>query len=266
MSTTAPISLEWLNAKENKFSAYNISAETLALINKSETLKADIRAYAANTHVNPGEVSSKAGAGEYRTYVAATGSTLEIKGFLNIAADRFSTAESTFNILAHELGHFRVEEPGATVANARANALAGNDKVAYENACNLTEGYAHYNEVKARDEVLASNRAQAAAENRPLTAQEQKLDDRWSGNGVFANLAEGKDHNTVKGIEDAAGAYGQLLTHANHSSWRRRLKCSHGRAQRMAPSGRSCARWDQAGSERAVTERTATGDMASSTT
>ncbi|MFZ3121504.1 MAG: hypothetical protein WA159_24665 [Variovorax sp.] len=256
--------MEWLQA--GKLSAYNISTDALALINKSETLKADIRAYQVNDNVAPGQISSKTGAGEFNVYVPATSTSEEAKGYLNIAADRFSTAESTFNILAHELGHFRVEEPGAAIANARANALAGNDKVAYENACNLTEGYAHYNEVKARDEVLANNRAQAAAENRPLTVQEQKLDDRWSGNGVFGNLAEGKDHNTVKGIEDAAGTYGQLLTHANHSSWRRRLKCSHGRAQRMAPSGRSCARWDQAGSERAVTERTATGDMASSTT
>ena len=256
MSATAAITLDWLRSDASKLQGYNISADALNLINKSETLKADIRAYAANIHVDSGLVNPKAGAGEYNVYIPATATSVARNGFLNIAADRFSTAESTFNILAHELGHFRVEEPGAAVANARANALAGDDKAAYENACNLTEGYAHYNEVKARNEVLASNRAQAVAEGRPLTVQEQKLDDRWSGTGVFANLAEGKDHNTVKAIEDAPGAYGQLLTHADHRSRRSRLKCSHGRAQRMALSGRCGARRDQAEIEGAVTERT----------
>ncbi|MFZ3121502.1 MAG: hypothetical protein WA159_24655 [Variovorax sp.] len=233
--STPDITLAWLQSDSSKLNIYNISADALALINKSETLKADIRSYATSANTQEGKVNPTASAGEYNVPTSAG------TGFLNIAADRFSTAESTFNILAHELGHFRVEEPGATVANARANALAGNDKVAYENACNLTEGYAHYNEVKARDEVLASNRAQAAAENRPLTAQEQILDDRWSGNAAFANAPEGKDHNTVKSIKEAAGAYGQLLIHTSQGSRRSRLKCSHGRAQRMVLSGRSGA-------------------------
>ena len=204
--STPPITLEWIRSDASKLGAYNISAEALAMINKSETLKADIRAYAASDLVAAGVVDSTPGSASIQLMTAGS------PDYLSIASDRFQDAESTFNVLAHELGHFRVEVPDAAIANARANAWASGDRVAYENACNLTEGYARYNEVRARNEVLASNRAQADAEGRSLSMREQLLEDRWSGAGPFATSPEGKDHNIVKGIEDAAGAYGQLLT------------------------------------------------------
>ncbi len=50
----------------------------------------------------------------------------------------------------------------------RANALTEKDKAAYESACHLTEGYAHYNEVKVREEILETNRLAAGSSNGPL--------------------------------------------------------------------------------------------------
>jgi hypothetical protein len=212
MTATAPITLEWLSNENNKFSAFKISVDALNLINKSETLKSDIRAYAANNHVVVGEISSTKGLGQYNTYVAASELTGKKSGYLEIAADRFNTPESTVDVLAHELGHFRVEEPGAVIATARANAWTAQDKLAYENACNLTEGYARLNEVRVGNELVEATRAQAAAEHRQLTVREQIFVDRWSGNGVFSDSQEGSAHNIVKAIEDAAKASGKSYT------------------------------------------------------
>lgn len=195
---TPAITAEWLADKNNRFSRYNISPEALAMINKSETLKADMRAYAASGFTIAGVVNSKANAGEYSTPVGET------KGYLHIASDRFSTPEGTVSILAHELGHFRVEEPDAPIATARANALTGKDKAAYESACHLTEGYAHYNEVKVRDEILETNRLAAELEQRPLTEQEVQLESRWRGEGVYGSRGEGHDHLIARRISDAA--------------------------------------------------------------
>ena len=210
MSATLPITLEWLNDKGNKFAAYNISADALALINCSETIKSDIRDYAASDYVTDGRVNSTAGLGQYNPYVAGSGSTSEVVGYLDIAADRFSTPESTVQILAHELGHFRVEEPGAAIANARANAWTARDQGAYESACNLTEGYARLNEVRVGNELVAATRAQAAAEGRDLTVHERVFVDRWSGSGAFANSPEGSAHNIVQRIEQEAAADGKF--------------------------------------------------------
>jgi hypothetical protein len=199
-----------LNDKGNKFAAYNISADALALINCSETIKSDIRDYAASDYVTDGRVNSTAGLGQYNPYVAGSGSTSEVVGYLDIAADRFSTPESTVQILAHELGHFRVEEPGAAIANARANAWAAQDRGAYEDACNLTEGYARLNEVRVGNELVAATRAQAAAEGRDLTVHERVFVDRWSGSGAFANSPEGSAHNIVQRIEQEAAVDGKF--------------------------------------------------------
>ena len=175
MSTTLPITLEWLRTDGNKFSEYNISADALALINSSETIKADIRAYAANDYVESGKINSTASLGQYHTYIPAHGSTSKTLGYLDIAADRFNTPESTVQILAHELCHFRVEEPGATIANARANAWAARDQGAYESACNLTEGYARLNEVRVGNELVAATRAGHSRRPRSDRHQQQKF-------------------------------------------------------------------------------------------
>lgn len=195
---TPSITAEWLADEKHRFSAYTISPDALAMINKSETLKADIRAYAASDFTVAGLLNGKANTGEYLTPAG------EAKGYLHIAADRFSTPENTVSVLAHELGHFRVEEPDAAMANARAHALAVKDKTAYENACHLTEGYAHYNEVKVREEILDTIRLAAELEQRPLTEQELQLESRWRGEGVSASRAEGQDHMIVQRIADAA--------------------------------------------------------------
>ncbi|SDJ06849.1 hypothetical protein [Variovorax sp. OV700] len=200
MSTiTTAITAEWMADKNNKFKAYNISPDALAMINRSETLKADMRAYAASDYTVAAEVNPRTGAGEYSTPMSK-----DFPGYLHIASDRFDTSEGTVSILAHELGHFRVEEPNAAIATARSNALTGKDKAAYESACHLTEGYAHYNEVKVRDEILETNRLAAELEQRPLTEQEVQLKSRWRGEGVYGSRGEGQDHLIARRISDAA--------------------------------------------------------------
>ncbi|MGJ3702214.1 hypothetical protein [Variovorax sp. AFSI2.2] len=200
MSTfTTAITAEWLADEKNKFKAYKISPEALAMINRSETLKADMRAYASSDYTAAGRINPEAGAGEYRTPVDK-----DNPGRLRIALDRFTTPEGTVSILAHELGHFRVEEPNAAIATARSNALTGKDKAAYESACHLTEGYAHYNEVKVREEILETNRLAAELEQRPLTEQEVQLESRWRGEGVHGSRGEGQDHLIARRISDAA--------------------------------------------------------------
>jgi len=54
MSKTPAITIEWLRTEANRFGAYNISAEALALINSSEIIKADMRAYAISDYAGPG--------------------------------------------------------------------------------------------------------------------------------------------------------------------------------------------------------------------
>ncbi|MBS0339871.1 MAG: hypothetical protein JSS56_05060 [Proteobacteria bacterium] len=201
---TAAITLDWIRNSGNKFSEFNISVDALNLINKSETLKAEIRAYASSENTARGNTNINPGVAQYQP----AGSNKE--GVLQIAADKLSSAESTFNVLAHELGHFSVEEPGAIISNARANAVANVDIVAYQNACNLTEGYAKYNEVIARNELLAANREQALAEGRPLSKYEQDLEDNWAGSS--RPTRENFDNQIVKNFTISAGAYGQLLT------------------------------------------------------
>ena len=65
MTATPPITLEWLNSDASRLKAYNISSDALAMINKSETLKADIRAYAASASTTDAILHTKAGAGSY---------------------------------------------------------------------------------------------------------------------------------------------------------------------------------------------------------
>jgi len=213
---TPAVTADWLADKKNKFFEYDISSEALTMINRSETLKADMRAYAASDVTAAGKVNPKAGAGEYNTPVG------KIKGFLYVAADRLSTPEGTVSILAHELGHFRVEEPDAPIATARANALTGKDKAAYESACHLTEGYAHYNEVKVRDEILETNRLAAELEQRPLTEQEVQLESRWRGEGVYGSRGEGQDHNVNRRLHISClsrNDTASVLVHARLRKW-----------------------------------------------
>jgi hypothetical protein len=79
-----------------------------------------IRAYATSANTSDAVVGTNVAAGSYDLPFGKT------DGFLTIGAGRLATPEGTFNILSHELGHFKVEEPGAVLANARANALTAN--------------------------------------------------------------------------------------------------------------------------------------------
>jgi len=150
MNATPPITFECLNNESNRFSAYGI-------------------------YVNLGVVNLTTGLGQYDAPIVDVDLTARRLGYLDIAADRFSTPESTVQILAHELCHFRVEEPGAAIANARANAWAARDQGAYESACNLTEGYARLNEVRVGNELVAATRAGHSRRPRSDRHQQQKF-------------------------------------------------------------------------------------------
>ena len=197
MTTFAITISEW---NSSKFKDIPVTQAALNLINKSEILKSDIRAYQTSNADNVELLTAPrlADSASYRPPAGAKG------GQVFIGINRVSTPEGTFNILAHELGHFRVESPGAAIANARANARAVSDKVAYEAACNLTEGFAKLNEFKARDEAIKSTQQQAIAEGRPLNIQEQILIDRWLGLGGLANSPEVKDYRIVDAIRESA--------------------------------------------------------------
>ncbi|RYZ88959.1 MAG: hypothetical protein EOP06_10065 [Proteobacteria bacterium] len=134
-----------------------------------------MRAYAISINVEEAQINSTSGLGQYRAPVAGDESNSGKRGYLDIAADRFSTPEGTVQILAHELGHFRVEEPGAAIANARANAWTARDQGAYESACNLTEGYARLNEVRVGNELVAATRAGHSRRPRSDRHQQQKF-------------------------------------------------------------------------------------------
>lgn len=198
--TTAAITLaEW---NGSKLKGITIDQAKLDFINKSEILKSDIRAY--DTSANTADAKlltspSEAGSGSYKTPVVFGGEVT--KGVLQLGADRIRTPEDLFRLLAHELGHFKVEEPGASIARARGAALILNDKESYEDACHMTEGFAKYNEVKARSEVLAANQLKAFAEGRDLSTEERYLRDKWT---VWTNTEEGFDYKTVEIFEDLA--------------------------------------------------------------
>ena len=138
------------------------------MINKSETLKVDIRAYQASTAVDVKLLTTPetAGSGSYRLPTTIEG------GLLSVGINRVNTPQNTFDILAHELGHFKVEGPSAVISKARADAVTTKSSTDYEAACHLTEGYGKYNETLAHREVLVADRAQALAEGRAPTRDE----------------------------------------------------------------------------------------------
>ena len=197
MTTFAITISEW---NSSKFKDIPVTQAALNLINKSEILKGDIRTYQASDSF-PVELMATPATASSASYTLPKAG---LGGKVSIGINRVSTPEGTFNILAHELGHFRLESPGAAIGNARANARAVSDKVAYEAACNLTEGFAKLNEFKARDEAIKSTQQQAIAEGRPLNIQEQILIDRWLGLGGLANSPEVKDYRIVDAIRESA--------------------------------------------------------------
>ena len=107
--TTSAISLAEWNA--SKFKNIPITQAAVDLINKSEILKGDIRVCEASNALDVEVLRTPevAGSASYRVPAGAE------RGKVFIGINRVSTPEGTFNILAHELGHFRVEERGAAI-------------------------------------------------------------------------------------------------------------------------------------------------------
>lgn len=171
MSTTPDITLTEWNA--SKFRVLPISAAALNLINRSETLKADIRAYQAAETTDLVKQDANANAGSYTV-------PGQEKGFLSIGLNRLSTPESTVDILAHELGHFKVEGPNGAITLARAAATAASNSEALQGACHMTEGYGRYNEVKVRREIMQVDEDAAALEQRPLNNDELARARTWN--------------------------------------------------------------------------------------
>ena len=183
MTTTAITLVEW---NLSKFRGVPVTQTALDLINKSEILKGDIRAYQSSNadDVKLLTAAKEIDSGSYAPPTVTSG------GLLSVGINRVNTPEGTFNILAHELGHFKVEALGAPIASARESARTAGSEARYEAACNLTEGLAKLNEVNAREEVAIAIQQQAIAQGRAITASEQVLIDKWLGQGAFINGAE----------------------------------------------------------------------------
>ncbi len=198
--TTAAITLtEW---NLSKFHNIAVDQAKLDLINKSEILKADIRAYNVSTNTDDAIALSAPRLADSASYsTPGTKDGAYAKGILRLGTNRTSTPEGLFNMLAHELGHFKVEEPGALVARARLAATILNDKDSYTAACNMTEGQAKYNEVMARREVLSTIELQAFAEGRDLTPAEKNLRTQWATSDTSP---EAFDRKVVLVFEDYA--------------------------------------------------------------
>jgi Ca2+-binding RTX toxin-like protein len=154
--TTAALTLANFNGKFLGIQQF-VTPAVLDLINRSETMKAQIRSYEADTTV--GKVvldASKRDAASYTVPIAGSTSD-EGKGFATFGINRLSTPEDFIRTVSHELGHYAVESPGAVIANARANTAAARDTAGYAAACQLTEGYARLATARVIDEIQAQS-------------------------------------------------------------------------------------------------------------
>lgn len=89
MSATPAITMtEW---NVSKFRTLPITQAALDLINRSETLKADIRNYEVSLTTANAEKNINPNAGSYSIPVPATGTTSAEKGQLSIGANRLSS-------------------------------------------------------------------------------------------------------------------------------------------------------------------------------
>jgi len=125
MSTPTLTSADFGNG--TKFAAIQsqITPTVLGYINRSETLKALVRAYQADGAA--GKVildSAKPTAAEYRVPVIANDGTPDELGRATFGTETINTLSRLIVVVSHELGHYEVENPGQIIANARAAATA----------------------------------------------------------------------------------------------------------------------------------------------
>lgn len=155
--TTSDITLDEISSSK-KFQAIQnyFTADALDLINRSETMKSMVRAYEQSTVTIKAELwtgsNGNAAAAQYRVPAKVIIED-DDKGQLSLGTDRISTATGLVDVLSHKLGHFVVENPGAIISNARANAWEAKDAAAYADACHLTEGYARLATAKVVAEI-----------------------------------------------------------------------------------------------------------------
>jgi len=142
----------------------------LGYINRSETLKALVRAYEADGNADKVIVdSAKPSAAKYQTPVVLGDGSVS-SGVATFGTDTINTLSRLIETLSHELGHYAVESPGKVIANARAAAVAAVQAAAaagdaqarrdaatdYGAACHLTEGYARLDTARIIDEIVAN--------------------------------------------------------------------------------------------------------------
>jgi Ca2+-binding RTX toxin-like protein len=153
--TTPALTLTDFNRKFSSIAQY-VTSPVLELINKSETMKAQIRSYQADNNVEAVVLNTeKPDAASYTTPRIENGK--QDLGFATFGVNRLSTPEDFIRSLSHELGHYAVENPGAVIANARANTAAALDVAGYAAACQLTEGYARLATARVIDEIRAQS-------------------------------------------------------------------------------------------------------------
>lgn len=155
--TTVALTLTDFDGKFKNIKSY-VTNDTLALINKSETMKEQIRSYQADTQTKVVILdTAKPDAASYTAPVPAKGREPAQSGVASFGTNRINTPEGFIQVVSHELGHYAVESPGAAIANARASAISTGDRAAYEAACYLTEGYAALASAKVIDEIMANS-------------------------------------------------------------------------------------------------------------
>ena len=149
--TTSQLTLNDFNGKFFSIKAA-VTVEVLDLINKSETMKAQIRAYQVD--LNTKDVFLDIGQPDAGSYTTPKDGN---KGFLAFGANTISTAADFIRFVSHELGHYSVEGPGGAVTSARASAAGSQNVEAYEAACHLTEGYARLATAQVVAEIASSS-------------------------------------------------------------------------------------------------------------
>jgi hypothetical protein len=148
-----------------KFAAIQsyVTPETLALINKSETLKEQFRSYQIDNKTDNVVLDStgKLNAASYTLPSSPTDTVAARLGQATFGSNTISTPEKFITVVSHELGHHDVEGPNSLIGNARANTAANKDANGYEAACHLTEGYARLATAKVIDEITSQTPANA---------------------------------------------------------------------------------------------------------
>jgi hypothetical protein len=124
--TTLALTLSDFNGKFKDIKPY-ISSNTLSLINKSETMKEQIRSYQADIQTQAVTLNTeKPNSASYSVPRLAAGKL--DKGFASFGINRINTPEGFIEVVSHELGHRDVEGLNSILGLARASAIAKSDR------------------------------------------------------------------------------------------------------------------------------------------